>query len=368
MGYNRFKYEDMKEVAREVFKKLGYSKENSEIIADVILESDLRGIESHGVQRLNLYYNSIKNGKIKVDAEIEVIHETQISAVLDAHEAAGQLASNKAMNMAINKAKVCGFGMVLVKNSNHNGIEGYYATKAQKEGLLGITMTNSEAIMPPTFGKRAMLGTNPIAVAMNAKPYPYILDMATSVVPRGKTEVYVKKNQPMPLGWAIDGNGHETADPVEVNANIKNKVCGGILPLGGSTETFGGHKGYGLALLVEIMTGIFAGGFTSNWTYGYSGPGVPLKNEVKTCSCFIAIDYGIFGNKAEIEERLSTYMQEIRDSEKADGHDRIYTHGEKEMEAHKDRMENGILVNDATLEEIRKMCAALEINLPKSIS
>lgn len=362
MGYSRIKYETMKNIADSVFEKLGYSREDSQAISNVILESDLRGIESHGVQRLDLYYRSIKQGKIKVNEGMEIIYETPVSAVVDAHEIAGQLSGQKAMNMAIQKAKSTGFGMVAVRNANHYGIAGYYATMALKEGMMGISMTNAEAIIPPTFGKRAMLGTNPIAVAINAKPYPFILDIATSVVPRGKTEVYVKKNQPMPLGWAIDANGKETQDAVELNYNIRQKLCGGILPLGGSTEMFGGHKGYGLALLVEIMTGIFAGGYTSNRTYGYSGAGMPLKNEVKTCPCFIAIDYGIFGDKAEIEDRLSKYLQEIRDSEKVEGYDRIYTHGEKEMEARKDRLENGILVNEATLEEIRKICIELGLH------
>jgi L-2-hydroxycarboxylate dehydrogenase (NAD+) len=361
MNYSRIEYEKIKNIAKEVFLKFGYSPEDSAIIVDVILESDLRGIESHGVQRLNVYYRSIKQGRIKVNEKIEIVHETPIAAVIDAHDTAGQLSSYKAMQLAIQKAKNTGFGMVVVKNGNHYGIAGYYPTMAVKEGLLGISMTNGEAMIPPTFGKRAMLGTNPIAVAINAKPYPFILDMATSIVPRGKTEVYVKKNQPMPLGWALDRNGNETQDPVEVNYAIKNKLFGGLLPLGGASETLGGHKGYGLALMVDIFTGIFAGGYTSNFTHGYLGVGIPLKNEVKLCTCFIAIDYEIFGDKSEIEDRLSVFLQQIRDSEKAEGQKRIYTHGEKEAEARQDRIKNGILVNDATLAEIQKLCCELGI-------
>ncbi|MGD8399471.1 MAG: Ldh family oxidoreductase [Bacillota bacterium] len=368
MSYSRIEYEKMKRIAEDVFLKFGYCREDSKIIANVILEADLRGIESHGVQRLNLYYRSIKQGKIKVNEQIEIIHETPVSAVIDAHEVAGQLSGYQAMQLAIKKAKNIGFGIAVTRNGNHYGIAGYYPGMAITEGLLGISMTNSEAIMPPTFGKRAMLGTNPIAVGINAKPYPFILDMATSVVPRGKTEVYVKKNQPMPLGWALDRYGKETQDAVEVNYAIKNKLFGGLLPLGGASETFGGHKGYGLALMVDIFTGIFAGGYTSNFTYGYSGPGIPLKNEVKVCSCFIAIDYGMLGDKSEIENRLSVYLQQIRDSEKVEGQSRIYTHGEKEAEARQDRLQNGILVNDATLAEVQKLCEELGIEGPVKIS
>jgi L-2-hydroxycarboxylate dehydrogenase (NAD+) len=368
MSYSRIQYKDLKNFTKRVFRKLGYSPEDSEIISDVILESDLRGIESHGIQRLSLYYKGIKDGKIKVDAQLEIINETPVAAVIDAHEAAGQLSSKKAMDMAIHKAKTLGIGIVVVKNGNHYGIAGYYATMAQKESMLGISMSNAEAIIPPTYGKRAMLGTNPIAVAMSAKPYPYILDISTSVVPRGKLEVYNKKKQPIPLGWAIDSSGIGSRDPAAVLRDIKAKGCGGILPLGGSTETFGGHKGYGLALLVEIFTGIFSGGYTSNYTYGYVGEGLPLRNEVKTCSCFIAVDYSMFGDKAEIEGRLSTYLQEIRDSEKANGQRRIYTHGEKEMEARAKRIKEGILLNEATLDEIKKIGNELGLNVPGSVA
>jgi L-2-hydroxycarboxylate dehydrogenase (NAD+) len=364
MSYSRIEYEKMKRITEDVFLKFGYCREDSKIIADMILEADLRGIESHGVQRLNLYYRSIKQGKIKVNGEIEIVHETPVSAVIDAHEIAGQLSGYQAMQLAIQKAKNVGFGMVVTKNGNHYGIAGYYPTMAIKEGLLGISMTNAEAMIPPTFGKRAMLGTNPIAVGINAEPYPFILDMATSVVPRGKTEVYIKKKQPMPLGWALDRDGKETQDAVEVNYAVKNKLFGGLLPLGGAAETFGGHKGYGLALMVDIFTGILSGGYTSNFTFGFSGVGIPLKNEVKVCSCFIAIDYGIFGDKSAIEDRLSLFLRQIRDSEKAEGQTRIYTHGEKEAEARQDRMQNGILVNDVTLAEIRKLCDELGIEGP----
>jgi L-2-hydroxycarboxylate dehydrogenase (NAD+) len=364
MSYLRIEYEKMKSITQNVFLKFGYSQENSEIIADVILESDLRGIESHGVQRLNWYYRHIQQGRIKVKEQMEIVHETPVSAVIDAHESIGQLTSYHGMQLAIQKAKNTGFGMVVARNANHYGIAGYYPTMALREGLLGISMSNGEAMVPPTFGKRAMMSSNPIAIAINAKPYPFILDMATSVVPRGKTEVYVKKKKPLPLGWGLDRNGKETQDAVEVNYAIKNKFFGGILPLGGITETFGGHKGYGLALMVEIFTGIFADGYTSNFTNGYTGPGMPRKNEVKLCPCFIAIDYGIFGDKTKIEDRLSVYLQQIRDSEKAEGQSRIYTHGEKEAEARQDRLQNGILVNDATLTEIQKLCEELGIEGP----
>jgi L-2-hydroxycarboxylate dehydrogenase (NAD+) len=365
VGYSRIKYEDMKRVAESVFQRLGYSAEDSADIADVILEADLRAIESHGVQRLILYYTQTKSGLIRKDVRPEIIKETPVSALIDGNAGSGQISSQFAMRIAIKKAKENGMAIVTVKNSNHNGIEGYYASMAQKEGLLGMVMTNTEAIMVPTFGKRAMLGTNPIAVSISADPYPFLLDMATTVIPRGKLEVYLKKDAPVPLGWITDETGNVSQDAKTVNVNIKNKVCSGILPLGGVGEIFSGHKGYGLGLMVEILTGIIGGGYTSNHCYGVTTLDAPPKNEVKTSHTFIVIDYSMFGDKEEIENHLSVYLQELRDSDKADGQDRIYTHGEKEAEIRKDRLQNGILSNEKTVGEIKGICEDLGIELPQ---
>lgn len=353
MKYYRFKYEDMKKLCNWIFSKLGFSDEDSLIISDVILESDLRGIESHGIQRLIFYYTKVKKHSINMNSEMKVIFETPISAVLDADNGMGQLIGTKAMNLAIKKAKESGVGMVTVRNSNHYGIAGYYSTMAQKEGLIGICMANTEAIVPPTLGIRPMMGTNPISIAMPAEPYPFMIDMATSVVPRGKVEVYNKRNEPLPLGWAIDRHGNLNKNAGEVLSDIKSKVCGGILPLGGASELFGGHKGYGICLIVEILTGIIAGGVTSNHHV-----------EGTTCESFFAIDHGIFGDKKVIEDNLSTYFEEIRATEKIDGADRIYTPGEKEEETRKDRIKNGIKANEVTVKEIESICNEMEFTMP----
>ncbi|MBC2582715.1 Ldh family oxidoreductase, partial [Clostridium sp. DJ247] len=165
MAYSKYKYEDLKKLCNVVFEKFGFTLEDSETITDVLLLSDLYGIESHGVQRLIKYNNGIKNRIIKVKAEPEVVHDTPISAVLDAQGGMGQIVGKKAMELAIKKAEIVGVGMVTVRNSNHYGIAGYYAKMAEEKGLLGMSMTNSEAIIVPTFGKEAMLGSNPIAIA-----------------------------------------------------------------------------------------------------------------------------------------------------------------------------------------------------------
>jgi len=355
MSYLKYNYKDLKNLCNTSFEKFGFNSEESETITEVLLLSDLFGIESHGVQRLVRYYNGIKNGIMKVDAEIETVHETLISAVLDAHGAMGQIAGKKAMEMAIEKAKATGIGMVTVRNSNHYGIAGYYSRMAEQEGLLGMSMTNTEAITVPTFGREAMMGSNPIAISMPAEPYPFLLDMSTSVVTRGKVEIYNKRKEPLPIGWTLDGDGKDTDNAKDVLYNIINKIGGGIVPLGGSGEGFSGHKGYGLAVAVDMFTGIFSGGITSNHIDGGKASG--------TCHCFFAVDYGIFGDKEAIKNNMSKYLTELRESKKAVGASRIYTHGEKEIEAYNDRIENGILVNENTLKEIEEMCSYLDINV-----
>ena len=360
MGYIKYKYEDLTRLCNVVFQKFGYSEEDSKVITDVLLLSDLFGIESHGIQRLAKYYKEIKNGLIKVNTEIKIIKETQISAVIDAKGSIGQIVSKKAMNMAIEKAKKTGIGIVLVNNSNHYGIAGYYARMAEKEGLLGISMTNSPAITVPTFGIEAMMGSNPIAISIPASPYPLLVDMSTSVVTRGKIEVYNKRDEELPIGWAVNSEGEDTRNPKEVLNNISNKIGGGIVPLGGSNETLGGHKGYGFALIVELFTAILSGGLTANYVHvnGVSG----------TCHSFIAVDYGIFGDKLETEKNLSTYLNEIRSSKIKHGEHRIYTHGEKESEAYNDKIKNGIPMNDNTLSEIDEICKYFNLNMNDYIS
>lgn len=199
-----------------------------------------------------------------------MVFETPLSAVSKAMTAWVR-PGHPGYEHAIDKARQHGFGMITVRNSNHYGIAGYYAKMAVKEDMIGMCMTNTEAIMVPTFGRQAMLGTNPIAFAMPADPVPFSFDAATTVVPRGKLEVYVKRGNGLPQGWALDETGHDSTDPNRVLKNIIAKAGGGILPLGGSGELTSGYKGYGFAMLCEICTAILSGGTTSNYIYKTPG-------------------------------------------------------------------------------------------------
>ena len=346
MQYHHVSYEALRKFCIKVFQGYSFNEKQAEQITDVLLAADLSGIESHGVQRLIRYHKEITSGLVKIDAKPEIVFETPLSAVIEGNDSMGQTLSVDAMNLAIEKAKKSGFGMVTVRNSNHYGIAGYYTKMAAEQGLIGMCMTNTEAIMVPTFGRQAMLGTNPIAFAMPAEPTIYSFDAATTVVPRGKLEVYVKRGNGLPVGWALDENGHDSDDADRVLKNIIGKTGGGILPLGGSGDLTSGYKGYGFAMLCEIATAILSGGTTSN--YIYKTPG-----RANIAHCFIALDHGMFGDKKEIEANFSKYLQEVRDSAKAEGQDRIFIHGEKEAEAKERVLREGVYLNDKTYEEMR---------------
>lgn len=346
--YLTYSYDRLKTFCEDCFGSFGFTKEQSEIITDVLLLSDLYGIESHGMQRLARYHKGIEKGLIKVEAEPEVVFETPVSAVIEGHDGMGQLIAHKAMSTAIEKAKTSGVAIVTVRNSNHFGIAGYYAKMACDAGLIGMAMTNSEAIMVPTFGRLAMLGSNPIAIAMPAEPYDFFFDASTTVVTRGKLEIYNKLGKPLPEGWALNANGKGSTDAKDVLANIVAKNGGGIMPLGGETEQSGSHKGYGYGMFCEIFCSILSMGLTSNHTH--------IGGKGGTCHGFIVIDPKIFGDVGDIKEHLSTFLQELRESPKSEGATRIYTHGEKEIIAKADRLENGIAVNINTVAEMFDMC------------
>ena len=265
------------------------------------------------------YDKGIEKGTIHPDAKPEVVFETPVSAVIDGHDGMGQLIPILQWRKQLRSEKT-GVGFVSVRNSNHFGIAGYYAEMASKQGLLGMACTNSEAIMVPTFGRKAMLGSNPIAVAMPAEPYPFLFDCSTTVVTRGKLEMYNKMGKPLPQGWALGANGQESTDAPDVLANIVAKKGGGIMPLGGNKEVNGSHKGYGYGMLCEIFSSIFSMGVTSDKCCTF-------KDKTGICHGFAAIDPAIFGNADDIRAHFSEYLETLRQSPKAEGAEQIYTHG-----------------------------------------
>lgn len=352
-----YSYGHLKTFLAEAFSRFGFSREESDEISGVLLLADLYGIESHGMNRLVRYHKGIHSGMIRPDAKPEIVCETPVSAVIDGHEGMGQVISCRAMELAVEKARRSGIGMVTVRNSNHYGIAGYYSKMACDEGLIGISMTNSESIVLPTFGRMAMLGTNPIAVSVPADPFPFHFDASTAVVTRGKVEVYNKKGRPLPLGWAADSSGNASGDAASILKSIAERTGGGLLPLGGDGEDFSGHKGYGFGMIVEIFCSVISQGLTSNHTH--------INNVGRCCHFFGAVDPGIFGDPQAIRHHFSVFLDELRQSPKADGHPRIYTHGEKEIEFYEAGMKNGISVTEASVREARELCVSLGMDPDK---
>ena len=349
--------EKLNAFCQDAFEGFGFSPEEASIIKDVLMMSDMYGIQSHGMQRVVRYHKGIEKGLIDINAKPEVVFETPVSAVIEGHDAMGQLVGHYAMELAIKKAKETGVGIVSARNSNHYGIAGYYANLALKEGLIGFSCTNSEAIMVPTFARKAMLGSNPIAFTMPAEPFNFFFDASTTVVTRGKLEMYNKLGKELPNGWALNKDGKASQNAGEVLGNISDHVGGGIMPLGGNTEQLGSHKGYGYGMLCEIFASIFSQGGTSNkcMTGGRSN----------ICHGFMAINPAIFGNPEEVKKHFSTFLQELREAPKAEGADRIYTHGEKEAEAIEVCRKEGVPVIDKTVAELFDVCHLLKLDPKK---
>ncbi|MBN1483269.1 MAG: Ldh family oxidoreductase [Chloroflexia bacterium] len=340
-------------MATRVFVALNVPEEDARTTADVLVAADLRGVDSHGVARLRRYVKGIRDGVMLPRPEIRLVHETPATALIDGGAGLGQPVGVRAMRLAIEKAQGVGAGFVTVRNSNHYGIAGYYSMMALEEGnLIGLSMTNAAVLVSPTFGRDAMLGTNPISVAMPAgKERAFVLDMATSTVPRGKLEVYHRLEKDIPLGWATDEQGIPTTDPGRVLENFKTRAGGGLLPLGGAGELLGGHKGYGLALLVDLLCGVLPGAGYANTIYPKTAEGKPLPANVGHFFGALRIDG--FRPVDEVEATMDDIIQRLKNTPKAAGEERIYIHGEKEFEQAAERQAEGIPLVRKVYDDIR---------------
>lgn len=360
---SRVQAEDLRQFCTEAFVKLGIPRRDAEITSDVLVAADLRGVDSHGVARLKRYVDGIRSGMMRPDAKPRVVHETPATAAIDADAGLGQPPAYWAMQMAIEKAKIVGAGFVAVRNSNHYGIAGYYAMMALEHDMIGISTTNADVLVVPTFGRNAMFGTNPIAMAAPAaSERPFVLDMATSVVPRGKLEVYDRLGKPLPDGWATDEKGRGTNDPGRVLKNFASRAGGGLLPLGGEGELHSGHKGYGLALAVDILSAILPGAAYANLVYPSTPEGKPLPSAIGHLCAALRIDG--FRPVDQFKADMDDLIQRVKNSEKAEGADRIFIHGEKEFETHADREANGIPLNPKVAATLKSLGEELGVAYP----
>lgn len=344
---------------RDVFIGLGVPKKDAGIIANVLITSDLRGIESHGIQRCKMYYDRIKEGIYEAKTKVDIIKEGPVTALLDGNCGMGHVIAYKAMKMAIEKAKKYGLGAVAVRNSTHFGIAGYYSLMAIKEGMIGLVTTNARPSIPPTFGSEPMLGTNPLTFgAPTDEEFPYLLDCATSIIQRGKVEVYARIDKPLPKNTVIDDNGEFMTDPNEVLEQMLEKRAS-LLPLGGKGEDTAGYKGYGYATVVELLSAALQEGIYLRDTLGI------VENEQKRLKVghfFLAINLDNFIGIKSFEKTAGNIMRELRGSRKIPGEQRIYTAGEKEYSAEVDKKKTGIPLNKSLQKDIKTMQNELGLN------
>ncbi len=335
----------------DAFVGYGIPREDAEICADVLLESDKRGIESHGVNRFKpIYLDRIRDGIQNPVTNFEIIRETPTTAVVDGHDGMGQVIGYKAMKMAIKKAKEYGMGMVVVRNSCHYGIAGYYPSMACKEGCIGMTGTNARPSVAPTFGVEGMFGTNPLTIGIPTdEDFDFIIDCASSITQNGKVEYYERIGEDVHPGTIIGLDG----EPVEGDAGealkmIRNGTAA-LTTLGGIGEALGGYKGYGYAMVVELLSAVLQDGSYGKALDGKDENG--NKAPYHLGHFFIAIDTDHFLGEELCRKKAGDIIRAVRNSKKAPGAERIYSAGEKEHLVRLARA-GGVPINESVQKEI----------------
>lgn len=353
-------WETAKDFMRESFIKIGIPSNDADICVDVLLESDRRGINSHGINRFKpIYIDRINKGILNPVTKYEILRETKTTAVIDGHNGMGMVISKKAMQLAIDKAKEYGMGMVAVRNSTHYGIAGYYATMASEAGMIGITGTNARPSIAPTFGVENMLGTNPLTFGIPTdEAFPFVLDCATSITQRGKIEFFSKIGEDTPKGMVIGKDGLPKTNSTEI---LKDLTTGNaaLAPLGGIGEELGGYKGYGYATVVEILSSALQAGSFLKALSGLNDEGVAIPYPLG--HFFIAIDTEAFMGLDTFKKISGDILRGLRNSTLAPGEDKIYTAGEKEYLAWLDRKDKGIPLNEGIIKDLKEVKELLNI-------
>jgi LDH2 family malate/lactate/ureidoglycolate dehydrogenase len=353
-----FAAESLRSFVEGVFVALDVPPGDAATAADVLVSSDLRGIDSHGVARLPTYVGCLRQRMINPTPTVRVVRETPSTATVDGDNGLGLVVGPAANRIAIAKAAEIGTGWVSVRNTNHFGIAGYYVLRAVEAGLIGWSMTNSSAIVAPLWGAEARLGTNPIAVGLPAgEEPPIVVDMATSAVAYGKVEIAARKQEPIPEGWAIGADGHPTSDP--------NAVLGGaLLPLG-STRELGGHKGYGLAIVVDLLCCALSGANWGPWAPPFS-PGLPTPARQVGLGIghfFGAMRVDAFLDAEEFGRQVDDFIRTMRATRPQPGTGGPLLPGDPEREAELDRAERGVPLLGPVVDALRAISEDLHVPL-----
>lgn len=335
---NTYSLAQLEDFTRNILLKIGCPEKDAEIATAVLLSADLRGVDSHGVARLSGYVRLWETKRINARPQIEIVHETPSTAVVDGDGGLGLVVAPFAMQVAIEKANLAGTGWVSVKNSNHYGIAGIHAMQALKHDMIGISLTNASPLVSPTFSKERLLGTNPISVAIPAKEQPpFVLDMATTTAANGKLEILQRKQQDAPYGWIQDKDGKPTTSSNGV------KDGGALLPLGGDRD-HGSHKGYGLGAVVDIFSAVLSGANYGPWVPPFVAFLEPHPNPVGEGlgHFFGAMRVDAFRPADEFKSNMDTWISRFREAKTVEGQEKVLIPGDPERELEAERRKNGI--------------------------
>jgi len=344
-----FSIETLREFSTRVFLHFGLPKADAAQAADVLASADLRGIDSHGVARLTSYFELLSEGLINPKPKIKIVRSTPSTATVDGDNGLGLVVGPQANEIAMDMAEKAGSGWVSIGSTNHFGIAGYYVLKALERDLIGWAMTNSTKLVTPLWGAERMLGTNPIAIAFPAEEEPpIVIDMATCAAAYGKIEMARRRGETIPQGWGINSTGRGTTNPDDIVAG------GALLPLGSDRER-GGHKGYGLAIMVDVLSAVLSG---ANW--GPFTPPFALRQEVPARSVgkgighfFGALRIDGFIDAAEFKRQMDDYIRTFRATKPAPGTNGPLIPGDPEREAEQVRRKKGVPLIIPVVEELR---------------
>lgn len=346
-----FTHQRLLHFTEQVFVKCGMNEQDAKLAADVLIAADLRGIDSHGVARLSGYVRLYEANRANMNAQHKIIYETPSTATIDADQGLGLVVAPKAMDIAIEKAKNVGTGWVAIQNSNHFGIAAYHAMKALPNNMIGIAMTNASPLVAPTFSNQRMLGTNPICYAFPARKHlPIIIDMATSAAANGKLEIAQRTSKPIPNNWVQTKEGNESTDANELSKG------GSLLPLGG-------HKGYGLASLVDILCGVLSGANYGPWVPPFVAFLNPLENlPGNGIGHFLgAMRIDAFRPANDFKNNIDNWIDAFKNAEKTDENQHVIIPGEPEFLIEKERSESGIPLNEKVITDLKELANKLAL-------
>ena len=344
----RFSFDSLKSFCRSSYERVGVPAQEAEIVADLLVRSDLRGVETHGVTRLPIYIRRLQKGYVRKIGKLTVMKEKGPTVFLDGHGSMGHLTAYRTMQKAIAKAEEYGMGWASVKDSGHFGVAGLFPLMAVKKDFIGYVVSNSAPMMFPWGGRERIIGNNPLAYALPADQHqPVVLDFSLGIVSSGKLILSRKKGEKIPLGWAFDKNGLPTEDPYEGYEG------------GGSLAPVGGHKGYGLVLIHEMLTAVLTGGkWTQNIRSLYEDDPSGIQG---TCHSFSALDPDCFIGREEFKKNMDRYIQSIKGSSRASGGEEILVPGEPEFRTEQKLLQEGIPLPPATVKELTELGTALGI-------